>query len=116
VDVKISINFCSTGLPRVYFYNILWGRRMKENKLFLTSRTSVRFVAKDVFGLLVFVAIPLSLFVFNLVGEYRMVFYAILVIFIATYTLVGQFFFERARMGSLGKQLLALTVINTLVI
>lgn len=89
---------------------------MKENKLFLTSRTSVRLTPKDVLGLLVFVAIPLSLFVFNLVGEYRIVFYAILVIFIAAYTLVGQFFFERARMGSLGKKLLALTVINTLVI
>jgi hypothetical protein len=71
---------------------------------------------KDIFGLLLYLAIPISFFVLDLPERYRIIYFAVLAIFIALYTLVGQFFFEDRKLSSLGKKLLALTIINTLVL
>jgi hypothetical protein len=71
---------------------------------------------KDIFGLLVFLFIPLSFFVFDLTNQFRIIYYAVLVVFIAIYTFVGQFFFEEKKLSSLGKRLIALTVINTITV
>jgi len=71
---------------------------------------------KDIFSLIIFFLIPFSFFATNFVSYFKLYYYAILAVFIAIYTLVGQFFFESTRLGNLGKKLLSLTVINTLVI
>lgn len=88
---------------------------MDTKKLFEAKGDEIAFTKKDIFGLAIFLLIPFTFFATDFIGKYRIVYYAVLVIFVAVYTIVGQFFFEGARLGSQGKRLLALTVINTLV-
>ncbi|MDD3647851.1 MAG: hypothetical protein PHS44_05135 [Candidatus Dojkabacteria bacterium] len=71
---------------------------------------------RDVFGLIIFLQIPLAFFLSNFVASYKAIYYAILVIFVIIYTLAGQFFFEQQKLTSLGKKLIALTAINTIIL
>lgn len=89
---------------------------MEKNILFPTSRLFSNLTRRDLFGFIFFLLIPLGFFAFDFIGKYRIIFYVVLVICVAIYTIVGQFLFEKGKFGGLGKQLLALVVINTLVI
>ena len=71
---------------------------------------------KDILGLFIFLQIPLSFFLSNFIQNFRVFYYAILALFIISYTLIGQFFFEQEKLSSLGKKLIALTVINTVIL
>ncbi|MBU0975177.1 MAG: hypothetical protein ABIE03_04070 [Patescibacteria group bacterium] len=71
---------------------------------------------KDVFGLIIFLQIPLAFFLSNFISTYKIIYYAILAVFIVVYTLAGQFFFEQQKLTGLGKKLIALTAVNTIIL
>ncbi|MBN2016412.1 hypothetical protein JW766_06315 [Candidatus Dojkabacteria bacterium] len=74
------------------------------------------FTISDIIGFIIFLLIPLGLFATDFISQYRIYFYSLLAVFVAIYTLVGQFFFEDKTTGKIGKKFLSLTVINTLII
>lgn len=89
----------------------------EQREKLITEKLSLRYMSgKDFLGLLIFLAIPLSFFVSNVIGTYRLYYYLILLVFIIVYALIGQFFFEEQRFGNIGKRLIALTIINTLLV
>jgi len=89
---------------------------MDENKSAQTKNIFLNINIKDLFGFIIYLIVPLSFFFSNFISNYRIYYYAILAFFIAAYTLIGQFFFEDKKITNIGKKLISLTVINTLLI
>lgn len=89
---------------------------MKNTEPAQQKKLSPQSNTKDILGFIIFLLIPLSFFFSNFVINFKVYYYAILALFVAIYTLVGQFFFEEDKISSLGKKLISLTVINTLII
>ncbi len=71
---------------------------------------------KDIFGIGFFVIIPFSFFFSNFIAEYKVLYYAVLALFIAILTLVLQFFFEKSSFGYIGRKLIILSIINTIIL
>jgi len=71
---------------------------------------------KDIFFLILFILIPFVFFATNFASNYKVIYYAILSLFAVIYTLIGQFFFESERTGTIGKKLFSIMVINSLIL